>query len=194
VPARSRRFLTRALLAAVLGFTAAFAVACGSSGSGKGLLSAGESRTISSALDAVSSAVRAHSCTRAKSAVTALDASLQNLSPNTSSQLVRNLGHGATTVSQLALSQCHPHPKPTTTSTTATTTTSTTVVTTTTQTSTTPSVPSTPSVPTTSSTPETTPATTQSTPAPGNGSGNGNGNGNGSGGGGGAGLTGQGSQ
>ncbi len=96
MPARSRRLLTRALLAAVLGFAAAFAVACGSSGSGKGLLSADESRTISSALDAVSSAVHAHSCARTKTALTALDASLQNLSAATNSRLVhepRSRGH-----------------------------------------------------------------------------------------------------
>jgi hypothetical protein len=188
VPARSRRFLTRALLAATLGFAAAFAVACGSSGSSKGLLSAAESRTIVGALDAVSSAVRAHSCARTKSAVTALDDSLQNLSAETSSKLAENLGHGASTVSQLALTQCA-HPVTTTsTSSTTTTTTSAVVTTSTAPTTSTPSVPTTQSVPTTSSSPQTTPATTPSTPA------TGSGNGNGSGGGGGAGLTGQGSQ
>jgi hypothetical protein len=187
--------LTRALLAAVLGFAAAFVVACGSSGSGKGLLSAGESRTISSALDAVSSAVRAHSCARAKTALTALDASLQSLSSGTNSKLVQNLGHGASTVSQAALTQCHRQVTTTTTS-SSTTATSSSVTTTTTAptTSTTTSVPTTQSTPTTISTPETTPATTPSTPTPGNGNGNENGNGNGNGGGGGAGLTGQGSQ
>ena len=190
MPARSRRLLIRALLAAVLGFTAAFAVACGSSGSGKGLLSADQSRSISNALDAVSSAVHAHSCPRTQTALNALDNSLQNLlSSGTNPKLVRNLGHGASTVSQAALTQCHSHPKQTTTSSSSTTT-STAVVTTTTTTSSTPSVPTTQSVPTTVSSPQTTPATTPSTPA----SGSGNGGGSGSGGGGGAGLTGQGSQ
>jgi hypothetical protein len=198
VPARTRRLITRALLAAVLGLTAAFAVACGSSGSGKGLLSADESRTISSALDGVSSAVRAHSCSRTKTALNALDASLQNL-PGANAKLVRNLAHGASTVSQAALTQCA-HPVRTTSTTSSTTSTTSTVVTTTsTATSTTPSVPTTQSTPTTHSTPATTPATTPSTTTPGNGNGNGNGNGkgngsgNGNGGGGGAGLTGQGS-
>jgi len=179
------------MLAAVLGFAAAFAVACGSSGSGKGLLSADQSRSISNALDAVSSAVHAHSCPRTQTALNALDNSLQNLlSSGTNPKLVRNLGHGASTVSQAALTQCHSHPKQTTTSSSSTTTTSTAVVTTTTTTSSTPSVPTTQSVPTTVSSPQTTPATTPSTPA----SGSGNGGGSGSGGGGGAGLTGQGSQ
>jgi uncharacterized membrane protein YgcG len=197
VPARTRRLITRALLAAVLGLTAAFAVACGSSGSGKGLLSADESRTISSALDGVSSAVRAHSCSRTKTALNALDASLQNL-PGANAKLVRNLAHGASTVSQAALTQCA-HPVRTTSTTSSTTSTTSTVVTTTTATRTTPSVPTTQSTPTTPSTPATTPATTPSTTTPGNGNGNGNGggngngNGNGNGGGGGAGLTGQGS-
>jgi hypothetical protein len=188
VPARSRRFLIRALLAAVLGLTAAFAVACGSSGSGKGLLSADESRTISSALDAVSSAVRAHSCARTKTALTALDESLQNLSATTDAKLKENLGHGASTVSQAALTQCHRQVTTTATSSTTTTTSTTLTTTTTATTSSAPSVPTTQSVPTTNSTPATTPPTTASTPTPGNG------NGNGSGGGGGAGLTGQGSQ
>jgi hypothetical protein len=191
VPARSRRLLTRALLAAMLGFAAALVVACGSSGSGKGLLSADESRTISSALDAVSSAVHAHSCARAKTALTALDDSLQNLSDGTNSKLVHNLGHGASTVSQVALTQCHQQATTTTTSSTTTTTSSTVATTTSTPTTTTTlSVPTTQSTPTTISTPQTTPATTPSTSTPGNG----NGNGNGGGGGGGAGLTGQGPQ
>ena len=201
--ARSRRLLTRALLVAVLGLTAAFAAACGSSGSGKGLLSADESRTISSALDAVSSAVRAHSCARTKTALTALDDSLQHLSAGTSSKLAQSLGHGASTVSQAALTQCHHRVTTTTTSSTTTPTTTTVAPTTTTTTptmSTTPTVSTTQSTSTTNSTPATTPATTPSTPTPGNGNGNGNGkgnghgNGNGNGGGGGAGLTGQGSQ
>jgi hypothetical protein len=192
VPTRTRRFLIRALLAAVLGLTAAFAAACGSSGSGKGLLSADQSQSISSALDGVSSAVRAHSCARTRSALNALDSSLQNL-PGANQKLVQNLAHGASAVSQAALTQCA-HPVTTTsTSSSTTTTTPTSVTTTTTTTTTPPTVPTTQSIPTTASTPATTPATTPSTPASGSGNGSGNGSGGGSGGGGGAGLTGQGS-
>jgi len=198
VPAPSRRLLPRALLAAVLGLTAAFAVACGSSGgSDKGLLSSAQSGPILSALSSISSAVHAHSCARARTAVAALDRSLQDLPSQTSTKLVQNLGHGASTVSQLALTQCRPAPS---TKTTTTTTAVTTPATTSTTATTTTTVPTTQSTPTTPSTPQTTPETTPSTPTPttgsgsgGNGGGNGNGNGNG-GAGGGAGLTGGGSQ
>ncbi|HET9125848.1 MAG TPA: hypothetical protein VFN65_13295 [Solirubrobacteraceae bacterium] len=193
MPVPSRRFLTRALLAAILGPTAVFTAACGSSGSDKGLLTAAESRTISSALSAVSSAVRAHSCSRARTAVNALNRSLQNLPAGTNPKLVHNLGHGATTVGQLASTECAPRQKPRTTTTSTSTTATTTV--TTTQPTTTQTTQTTPSVPTTNTTPSTTPATTPSTPAPTPTTGAGAGNGQGAGGtpgggGGGAGLTG----
>jgi hypothetical protein len=200
VPVPSRRFLTRALLAAVLGLTAVFTAACGSSGSARGLLTAAESRRISSALSAVSSAVRAHSCSRTRTAINALNRSLQNLPAGTNPKLVHNLGHGATTVGQLASTECARRQKPRTTTTSTSTTATTTV--TTTQPTATQTTPTTPSVPTTNTTPSTTPATTSSTPAPtpttgaggsaGNGQGAGGspGGGNGGGGGGGAGLTG----
>lgn len=197
MPVPSRRFLTRALLAAVLGLTAVFTAACGASGSAKGLLTAAESRTISSALAAVSSAVRAHSCSRTRTAVNALNRSLQNLPAGTNPKLVHNLGHGATTVGQLASTECARRQKPRTTTTTTSTSTTATTTVTTTQPTTTQTTPTTPSVRTTNTTPSRTPATTPSTPAPtpttgaGNGQGAGGspGGGNG-GGGGGAGLTG----
>lgn len=189
MPAAPRRFLLRALLAAVLGLTAAFAVACGSSGSGKGLLSAAESRTIVSALNGISSAVRQHSCARTRTSLQALDNALRNLSPSTSSALVNRLAHGATRVSTLAQGQCaKPQKTTTTSSTTASTTSSTTSSTPTPTTTQSQSVSTTQSVPTTSSNPQSTPGTTPSTPTnPGPGNGNGNGKG---GGGGGAGLGG----
>lgn len=194
MPAAPRRFLLRALLAAVLGLTAAFAVACGSSGSGKGLLSAAESRTIVRALNGISSAVRQHSCARTRTSLKALDNALRNLSPSTSSALVNRLAQGATTVSTRAQNQCAKPQKTTTTSSTTASTTSSTTSSTPTPTPTTTtqsqSISTTQSVPTTSSNPQTTPGTTPSTatnPGPGNGNGNGNGKG---GGGGGAGLGG----
>jgi hypothetical protein len=200
VPAAPRRLLTRVLLAAVLGVGAALAVACGSSGGGKGLLSRAESRTIMSALNGISAGVRHHSCARVRAGVQALDNALSHLSSGTSTKLVQNLGHGATTVKQLAQSQCA-RPQKTTTSSSSTstsTTTSTTPTTTsTTQTGTTTSTPTTGSTPTTDSNPQTT-ATAPAAPTPGKGKGKGKGPGNGpgkgKGDGGGAGLGGGGPQ
>jgi hypothetical protein len=97
------RFGSRAFLAGGLGFAAAFAVACGGS---NGLLSADESSTLSSRLDAISSAVGSGNCGAARSASAAFNTAVANLPPSVSTKLVQNLGQGAVTVSQLASHDC----------------------------------------------------------------------------------------
>lgn len=95
---------SRAFLAGSLGFAAAFAVACGSSGSG--LLTPGQSSTLASQLSAISSAVGSGRCAQAQAAATSLTNAVNNLPGSIDPTLMRNLGQGATTVAQLASSNC----------------------------------------------------------------------------------------
>jgi hypothetical protein len=96
-------FGSRAFLAGGLGFAAAFAVACGGT---NGLLSADQSSTLSSRLDAISSAVGSGNCGAARTASAAFNNAVANLPPSVSTKLVQNLGQGAVTVSQLASQDC----------------------------------------------------------------------------------------
>jgi hypothetical protein len=153
----------RATLAVILGITAAFVAACGSSsGGGHGLLSAGQNSTLSGELSAISDAVSAGSCSRANVAVNRLEDTLAKLPASVNQRLAHNLGQGATTVKSLALKDCAAHTTSTSSTTSATQSTSTTL-----STSTTTSTPTSTSAtaPATSSTPATTPGTaTQTSP------------------------------
>lgn len=144
-------FGPRASLAAILGFAAAFAVACGSSGNG--LLSSDQSSSIAAQLTAVQAAVAAGHCARAQAASHKLTNVISDLPSGVNQKLFANLGQGAATVAQLAAKDCGNNQStstPTVTSTTATqqSTTETQVTTTTSSTTTTNSPP-----PTTPSTP-----------------------------------------
>ena len=140
-------------MAGGLGLAAAFVVACGSSGGGTdtGFLSAAESSTISGELGAISSAVSAGDCGRARQASDKLNDTLADLPASVDQKLAHNLGQGASTVKSLALSDCRASR---TTSTTSTTTSSETTPPATTETT----------PPTTTTTPPAT--TTQTTPPP----------------------------
>jgi hypothetical protein len=116
-------FGSRAFLAGGLGFAAAFAVACGGS---NGLLSADQSSTLSSRLDAISSAVGSGNCGAARSASAAFNTAVANLPPSVSTKLVQNLGQGAVTVSQLASHDCSATTAKTSSTSTSTSTSSTT--------------------------------------------------------------------
>ena len=144
-------FGPRASLAAILGFAAAFAVACGSSGNG--LLSSDQSSSIAAQLTAVQAAVDAGHCAKAEAASHKLTNVISDLPSGVNQKLFANLGQGAATVAQLAAKDCGDNQStstPTVTSTTETqpSTTETQVTTTTSQTTTTNSPP-----PTTTSTP-----------------------------------------
>lgn len=145
-------FGPRALLAAILGFAAAFVVACGSSGNG--LLSSAQSSSIAAQLTAVQAAVNAGHCAKAQAASKKLTDAVAGLPSGVNQKLFANLGQGAATVAQLAAKDCgktQTSTTPTVTSTTPTQTSSTP-----TQTSSTP----------TQSTPVTTATQTQTTPPP----------------------------
>jgi hypothetical protein len=141
-------FGSRASLAAVLGVTAAFAVACGSSGNG--VLSSDQSSSIAAQLTSVSAAVDAGHCVKAAAASRRLTNVVAGLPSDVNQKLFANLGQGAATVSALATKQCRSSGSTTTPTVTST---SSTVTTTSTQavTTTTPTAP-----PTTSSTQATT--------------------------------------
>jgi hypothetical protein len=141
-------FGSRALLAAVLGFAAAFVVACGSSGNG--LLSSGQSSSIAAQLTSISDAVQAGHCGKATAASRNLTNLITDLPSGVNQKLVTNLGQGASTVQELAVKDC---------TTQSTSTPTVTVPTTPTQASTTVTQP-----PTTSSATTTTPPTTTTTP------------------------------
>jgi hypothetical protein len=146
-------FGSRASLAAILGFAAAFVVACGSSGNG--LLSSGQSSSIASQLTAISNAVQGNHCARATVASHRLTNLITDLPQSGVNQkLVANLGQGASTVQELAAKDCTTQSTSTPTVTVPTTTTQ--AVTTQTQTQTT----------TTTSATTTTPPTTNTTPPP----------------------------
>jgi hypothetical protein len=97
-------FGSRALLAAVLGFAAAFVVACGSSGNG--LLSSGQSSSIAAQLTAISNAVQAGHCGKATTASNRLTTLVADLPSGVNQKLVANLGQGASTVQELAAKDC----------------------------------------------------------------------------------------
>jgi hypothetical protein len=97
-------FGSRASLAAILGFAAAFVVACGSSGNG--LLSSGQSSSIAAQLTAISNAVQAGHCGRATIASHRLTNLISGLPSDVNQKLLTNLGQGASTVQELAVKDC----------------------------------------------------------------------------------------
>jgi hypothetical protein len=97
-------FGPRALLAAILGFAAAFVVACGSSGNG--LLSSAQSSSIAAQLTAVQAAVNAGHCARATVASHRLTNVISALPSDINQKLFANLGQGAATVASLAAKEC----------------------------------------------------------------------------------------
>jgi hypothetical protein len=149
-------FGSRASLAAILGFAAAFVVACGSSGNG--LLSPGQSSSIASQLTAISNAVQAGHCGRAAIASHRLTNVISDLPSGVNQTLVTNLGQGASTVQELAVKDCVSHTTSTPTVTappTSTATATTTQVTTSSETA----PPTTTTTPSTNTTPPPTTAT-----------------------------------
>jgi hypothetical protein len=150
-------FGSRASLAAILGFAAAFVVACGSSGNG--LLSSDQSSSIAAQLTAVQAAVDAGHCDKAASASRKLTDAISKLPSGVNQKLFTNLGQGAATVSQLAAKDCGSSQSTTTKSVTSTTTTQPSTTTTQATTTTTQSAP--PTTSSTSSTTSSTPPTTQ---------------------------------
>jgi hypothetical protein len=114
-------FGPRALLAAILGFAAAFVVACGSSGNG--LLSSAQSSSIAAQLTAVQAAVNAGHCAKAQTASRKLTNAISDLPSGVNQKLLTNLGQGAATVAQLAAKDCGKTQSTTTATVTSTTTT-----------------------------------------------------------------------
>lgn len=113
-------FGPRALLAAILGFAAAFVVACGSSGNG--LLSSAQSSSIAAQLTAVQAAVNAGHCAKAQAASRKLTNAISDLPSGVNQKLLTNLGQGAATVAQLAAKDCGKSQTTTTATVTSTTT------------------------------------------------------------------------
>jgi hypothetical protein len=128
-------FGSRLSLAAVLGFAAAFAVACGSSGNG--LLSSGQSSSIAAQLTSISNAVQGGHCAKATVASHRLNNLITDLPSDVNQKLQTNLGQGASTVQELAAKDCTTQSTSTPTVTVPKTTTTTQAVTTQTQTQTT---------------------------------------------------------
>jgi hypothetical protein len=148
------RLAPRAILAGVLGFAAAFVVACGG---GSGLLSGGQASDLNSQLDQVSAALASGNCSGVSNATAQFSNAIVNLPNSVNVTLRNNLSQGASKVAQLARRQCRPGTTDTGTTTTRATTTETTPSTTTeTTTTTTPT--------TTTTTPTTTTTTTPTTP------------------------------
>src|ERR1700748_525795 len=112
-------FGSRALLAAVLGFAAAFAVACGSNGNG--LLSSDQSSSIAAQLTAVQAAVNAGHCAKAATASHKLTTAINDLPSGVNQKLFANLGQGAATVAELAAKDCASGQSTTTATVTSTT-------------------------------------------------------------------------
>jgi hypothetical protein len=165
--------LLRAILAGALGACAALVVACGDS---NGLLAPGDASSLSSQLDAVSSAVDGGHCTAASAAAQDLQDAVVSLPGTVNRKLVTSLRNGAAKVESSAAQDCG-NAKTTTSDTTTTdtvptvtTTTTATVPTTPTQTVTTTTTPTTPTTPTTT---PTTPTTTPTVPSTGGGTGGG---------------------
>ncbi len=93
----------RAFLAGSLGFAVAFVVACGGS---TGLLSSQQAAGLNAQLNSVSSAISAGRCDSARGAVQAFQSSVAALPSTINSTLARNLGQGASTLSELADRNC----------------------------------------------------------------------------------------
>jgi hypothetical protein len=149
-------FGSRASLAAILGFAAAFVVACGSSGNG--LLSSGQSSSIAAQLTAISNAVQGGHCGKATVASHRLTNLITDLpTSGVNQKLVANLGQGASTVQELAVKECTTQSTSTPTVTEPTTTTQATTTQTQTQTATT--TQTTTTTPSTNTTPPPTTAT-----------------------------------
>jgi hypothetical protein len=149
------RLAPRAILAGVLGFAAAFVVACGG---GSGLLSGGQASDLNSQLDQVSAALASGNCSGVSNATAQFSNAIVNLPNSVNVTLRNNLSQGASKVTQLARRQCRPGTTDTGTTTTRATTTETTPSTTTETT------PSTTTPTTTTTTPTTTTTTTPTTP------------------------------
>jgi hypothetical protein len=176
------RYAPRAILAAGLGLAASFVVACGG---GSGLLSSDQSDALSGQADHIVSAVQSGNCGAAVNASAVLNGDVQNLPATVNSTLRSNLTQGASTIAELARTDCHHHPaatKPATTSTPTTTTPTTTTTSTTTTTPTTTTSTSTTSTSATTPTDTGTTSTTTGGAGLGGGTTTDNGNGNGSGG------------
>ena len=181
-----RPSLLRLFLTLVLGFAAAWLVACGGGGS-KGLLAVTSADELKSQLDTISGEVQGGQCSKATANSHDLGAKVRALPASVDPKLRSALRDGAKRVLDLAAGDCKA-PKsivPTTSSTSSDTTPS--IPSTTTSTPTTNSTPTTTSTPSTPSAPTTPkPAPTPTTPSTPNSGGAGS-NGGGLGGGGGAG-------
>jgi hypothetical protein len=168
------RNLRRALLAGGLGFAVSLIASCGG---GAGLLSGDQANTLNNQLNQVSADLAAGHCRAVRSDGRSLVAAVANLPSTINSTLRQDLAAGSSTVSQLAVKQCHP--VSTTPTTTAATTTTTAPTTTATTTTTTPPPTQTHTTTTTTPTP---PPTTVTTTGPSGGGGLGGGGGGGGGG------------
>ncbi len=163
---------SRAFLAGGLGFAVAFVVACGGQ---NGLLDSGQANNLNAQLNSVSAAVTSGQCGSARGAAQAFSNEVAALPASVNTTLIRNLGQGAATVSQLAARDCSKSSSSSSSSSSSTSsTTSTPSSTTSTPSSTSTSTSSTATNPTSSSTSN----TTNGGGAP-LGGGNGNGNGGG---------------
>lgn len=120
---------SRAFLAGSLGFAVAFVVACGGQ---NGLLSGNQAANLNGQLNSISSAVAAGRCGPARSAAQAFSNEVAALPNSVNTTLVKNLGQGATTVSELAARDCSSTTASHTSSKTTSTPTTTTVTSTTT--------------------------------------------------------------
>lgn len=160
---------SRAFLAGGLGFAVAFVVACGGQ---NGLLDSSQANNLNAQLNSVSSAVSAGNCGSARTAAQAFTNEVAALPANVNTTLVRNLGQGATTISQLAARDCASSSS--TSSSTSSTPSSTT------STPTTTSTPSSTSTSSSSSSTATNPSSSSTTSTSNGGGALGGGNGNGS--------------
>ncbi len=150
----------RPFLAASLGFAAAFVVACGSS---NGLLSGDQASGLNAQLAAISSAVSAGRCAHAAVAAQRFGDLVGQLPRNVNTTLIRNLGQGAETVSELVANHCTNRPIRTTSSTSSTSSSTPTTATTTITQTTTETNPTTTSSSSTSTTTATNPTGTGTT-------------------------------
>jgi hypothetical protein len=147
------RRLPRFLLVAVLGLASAFLVACGDRSK---LIPGTDAQRLKARIDSVSSAVDAHSCSRAQIAAQNLQDSVNSLPRSVDPGLRSRLQDGATRLAAAAADECQRTTTQTTPTVTETTPTVTETTTTPTQTQTTTTPTNTTTTPTTS-----TPTTTQ---------------------------------
>lgn len=94
---------SRAFLAGSLGFAVAFVVACGGQ---NGLLDSNQASNLNAQLSSVSSAVSSQNCGAADTAAQAFSHEVGALPSTVNTTVVKNLGQGATTLSQLAAQDC----------------------------------------------------------------------------------------